>query len=145
MSARSWPVCSRIERYLTPLPNARFNSDNARRRLEAVYEVAALDAFGEFDRAQLAAAGALIDYVELTQVGKLPRLGLPRHVGSGALLEIDAATRRSLELTRTLTGSRREAYVRSTERLQVLGPGCWPTGCRASDGPEGDRRTPGPG
>jgi len=109
-------------RYLTPLPNARFNSDNARRRLEDVYEVAALDAFGEFDRAELAAAGALIDYVELTQVGKLPRLGLPRHVGSGALLEIDAATRRSLELTRTLTGSRQGSLLHAVDRT-VTGAG----------------------
>ena len=107
---------------LTPLPNARFNSDNARRRLEAVYEVAALDAFGEFDRAELAAAGALIDYVELTQVGKLPRLGLPRHLGTGALLEIDAATRRSLELTRTLGGGRPGSLLHAIDRT-VTGAG----------------------
>ena len=107
---------------LTPVPNARFNSDNARRRLEAVYDVAALDAFGDFDRAELAAAGALIDYVELTQVGKLPRLGLPRHIGGGALLEIDAATRRSLELTRTLTGGRPGSLLHAVDRT-VTGPG----------------------
>ena len=110
------------KRYLTPLPNARFNSDNARRRLEDIYKVAALDAFGEFDRAELAAAGTLIDYVELTQVGKLPRLGLPRHVGCGALLEIDAATRRSLELTRTLTGSRQGSLLHAVDRT-VTGAG----------------------
>ena len=77
--------------HLTPLPNARFNSDNARRRLEAVYSVAALDAFGDFNRSELSAAGVLIDYLELTQVGKLPRLGRPRRIGGDALLEIDAA------------------------------------------------------
>ena len=93
------------ENHLTPLPNVRFNSDNSRRRLEVVYGVAALDAFGEFDRSELSAAGALIDYLELTQVGKLPRLARPRRIGGDALLEIDASTRRSLELTRTLTGN----------------------------------------
>ena len=108
--------------HLTPIPNARFNSDNARRRLEAVYDVAALDAFGDFDRAELAAAGALIDYVELTQVGKLPRLGLPRHIGGGALLEIDASTRRSLELTRTLTGGRLGSLLHAVDRT-VTAPG----------------------
>ena len=55
-------------------PTAAFDSDNARRRLEALYGVGALDGFGDFARAELAAAGALVDYVELTQVGKLPRL-----------------------------------------------------------------------
>ena len=63
-----------------------------------------------------------IDYVELTQAGKLPRLGLPRHVGSGALLEIDAASRRSLELTRTLTGSRQGSLLHAVDRT-VTGAG----------------------
>ncbi|MDE1932101.1 MAG: DNA mismatch repair protein MutS, partial [Alphaproteobacteria bacterium] len=54
---------------LTPLPNPRFDSDNGRKRLEALYGVAALDAFGSFTRAAVAAAGALVDYVALTQQG----------------------------------------------------------------------------
>ncbi len=107
---------------LTPLPNARFNSENAQRRLEAVYGVAALDAFGDFARAELAAAGALVDYVELTQVGKLPRLSAPRHISGGALMEIDAATRRSLELTRTLSGGKPGSLLHVVDRT-VTGPG----------------------
>lgn len=116
------PVVDDWKQFLTPLPNARFNSDNSRRRLETVYGVSALDAFGDFDRAELAAAGALVDYVELTQVGKLPRLGIPRHIGGGALLEIDAATRRSLELTRTLTGGRPGSLLHVVDRT-VTGAG----------------------
>jgi DNA mismatch repair protein MutS len=91
---------------LTPQPNARFDSANGQRRLETLYGVAALDAFGQFDRAELAAAGALVDYVELTQKGRLPRLAGLRRVATGAVMEIDAATRRNLELQRTLTGER---------------------------------------
>src|SRR5229473_2938468 len=52
---------------LTPLPNARFDSENGRKRLEALFAVRALDAFGSFARAELAAGGALVDYVALTQ------------------------------------------------------------------------------
>ncbi|MEC7301927.1 MAG: DNA mismatch repair protein MutS [Pseudomonadota bacterium] len=115
--------------HLTPLPNARFNSDNARRRLEAVYGVAALDAFGEFGRSELSAAGALIDYVELTQVGKLPRLGTPRRIGGDALLDIDAATRRSLALTRTLTGGRPGSLLSVIDRT-VTGAGARLLGIR---------------
>ncbi len=55
---------------LTPLPNARFDSDAARRRLESFYGVGALDGFGSFSRAEIAAAGALVDYVGQTQQGK---------------------------------------------------------------------------
>ena len=59
--------------HLTPLPSARFDSENGRKRLEALYGVRELGGFGAFARAEVAAAGALVDYVELTQQGKLPR------------------------------------------------------------------------
>src|SRR3954447_1454301 len=52
---------------LTPLANPRFDSETARRRLEQFYGVKALDGFGQFSRAEIAAAGALVDYVALTQ------------------------------------------------------------------------------
>ncbi len=101
---------------VTPQPDSRFDSENARRRLEAVYGVGALDAFGDFARAELAAAGALVDYVELTQVGKLPRLAPPRRLSVGAVMEIDAATRRNLELMRSLSGERKGSLLAVIDR-----------------------------
>ncbi len=96
---------------LSPLPPSRFDSENARKRLESLFGVKALDAFGSFSRAELAAAGALIDYVELTQKGRLPNISIPRRLGPGAVLEIDAATRRNLELTQTLAGERKGSLL----------------------------------
>jgi len=110
------------KRILSPLPSARFNSENARLRLQQIYGVGALDGFGSFDRAELSAAGALLDYVELTQKGRLPRLGIPQKIPSGAAMEIDAATRRNLELTETLTGERRGSLLATLDRT-VTGPG----------------------
>jgi DNA mismatch repair protein MutS len=107
---------------LTPLPSARFDSENARRRLETLYGVGALDGFGAFTRAELAAGGALVDYVELTQKGKLPRLSPPRRLAEGAVMEIDAATRRNLELTETLTGERKGSLLATIDRT-VTGAG----------------------
>ncbi|MEM7223495.1 MAG: DNA mismatch repair protein MutS [Pseudomonadota bacterium] len=107
---------------LTPLPSARFDSANAKRRLETLYEVKALDAFGAFERAELAAAGALLDYVELTQKGQLPRLAPLRRVAAGALMEIDPATRRNLELTEALSGGRRGSLL-DTIDCTVTGAG----------------------
>jgi DNA mismatch repair protein MutS len=102
---------------LSPLPAQRFDSDNARRRLQALYRVEALDAFGNFGRAELAAAGALVDYVELTQKGRLPRLEQPRLLAEGAVMEIDAATRRGLELDRAIaTGDRRGSLAGAIDR-----------------------------
>jgi DNA mismatch repair protein MutS len=115
-------VWSEWRSVLTPLPSVRFDSENARRRLEALYEVGALDGFGSFSRAELAAGGALVDYIELTQKGKLPRLNPPRRLAQGAVMEIDAATRRNLELTETLSGERRGSLLATIDRT-VTGAG----------------------
>ncbi|WP_374309655.1 DNA mismatch repair protein MutS [Dongia sp.] len=101
---------------LSPLPSARFDSDNARKRLTGFLGTATLDAFGSFTRAEVAAAGAVLDYVELTQQGKIPRLSAPRQVVDGALMEIDAATRRNLELIRSLTGERQGSLLAAIDR-----------------------------
>jgi DNA mismatch repair protein MutS len=107
---------------LSPLPAARFDSANAQRRLEEIFQVKALEAFGDFTRAELAAAGALIDYVELTQKGRLPRLAPPRRLAVGAVMEIDAATRRNLELTQALSGGRKGSLLGTVDRT-VTGAG----------------------
>ncbi len=107
---------------LSLLPSPRFDSENARQRLHTLYGVNTLDAFGNFSRAEVAAAGALVDYVELTQKGKLPRLGPLTRQPSGASLEIDAATRRNLELTQTLAGERRGSLL-ATLDLTVTAAG----------------------
>ena len=101
---------------LTPLPAVRFDSQAGERRLKLLYQVAALDGFGAFVRAELAAAGALVDYVELTQKGKLPLLKPPVRLEPGASMSIDAATRRNLELTETLTGSRSGSLLAAIDR-----------------------------
>ena len=93
-----------------------FDSENARKRLENLFGVGTLESFGGFSRAEIAAAGALIDYVERTQLGKMPYLAPPRQISSGAVMEIDAATRRNLELTRTMTGDRKGSLLSVIDR-----------------------------
>ena len=73
---------------VVPQPDSRFNSDSARRRLEAAYGIRAIDALGTFSRAEIAACGALVEYVELTQKGRLPRLETPRRQHAGEALEL---------------------------------------------------------
>ncbi len=106
----------------TVQPSSLFDSENARLRLEKLFGVGTLEAFGGFSRAEITAAGVLVDYVERTQVGKMPYLQKPQQIASGASLEIDAATRRNLELTRTLTGERRGSLLDNIDRT-FTGPG----------------------
>ena len=119
------PVKAALEEWnavLTPLPSARFDSDNARKRLQSAFKVAALDSFGAFSRAEVAACGALLDYVELTQAGKLPALAPPHRVRADGTMEIDPATRRNLELVRGLDG-RRDGSLLATIDRTLTGPG----------------------
>ena len=96
---------------LTALPASRFDSAAGEERLRQHFAVAALDGFGSFARAEIAAAGALVDYILLTQVGRLPHLSPPRQVAAGGLLLIDQATRANLELSRTVAGERRGSLL----------------------------------
>lgn len=108
---------------LTPLPSVRFDSQNGEKRLKELFSVATLDAFGAFNRAELAAAGALVDYVELTQKGKFPLIKTPVQMAPGDVMSIDAATRRNLELTRTLTGERNGSLLATIDRTVTGGGG----------------------
>ena len=85
-------------------PAARFDSVGAERRLCEHYGVATLAGFGAFGRAEIAALGALVGYVALTQKGRTPILAPPRRVVPEQVMTIDAATRRNLELTRSMSG-----------------------------------------
>ncbi len=107
---------------LTVLPAAPFDSTVGERTLKRVFNVATLDAYGNFDRCELAAAGALVDYVERTQRGQLPRLLPPARIQPGSAMAIDAATRRNLELVRTLGGDRAGSLLATIDRT-LTGPG----------------------
>jgi DNA mismatch repair protein MutS len=87
-------------------PSPRSDSHAAERRLKALYGVAALDGFDDYSRAETAACGALVDYIELTQKGRLPLLKPPARRGEGGIMALDAATRRNLEITRSQSGER---------------------------------------
>ena len=76
----------------------------ARRRLAEAFGAASLDAFGTFSDAEAAAGALALDYVRLTQAGHLPRLSRPVPTGAAAQMEMDAATRASLEILRTREG-----------------------------------------
>ena len=69
-------------------------------RVADAFDVASLDGFGVFSAPEIAAAALALDYVRATQAGVLPRLSPPAPQGGRGLLQMDAATRRSLEILR---------------------------------------------
>ncbi|MGB8814865.1 MAG: DNA mismatch repair protein MutS [Paracoccaceae bacterium] len=91
---------------MTSVARSAFDSTAAEKRLCALFAIGTLDAFGTFTRAELSAMGALIDYLDLTQRGKLPLMRAPQREALSGAMQIDAATRRNLEITSALSGGR---------------------------------------
>ncbi len=88
---------------LSPIARTAFTKATGERALKEAFEIAALDGLGFFTEGDLAAMGALLHYVNLTQMGERPALRAPKREAPGALMLIDAATRASLELVRPKT------------------------------------------
>lgn len=106
---------------VTPLARDGLDAASAERRLKEFFGVATLDAFGAFSRAEIAAAGAALAYVERTQLGARPPLSAPVRDSGSATMLIDAATRANLELTRTLGGERQGSLLATIDRTVTPG------------------------
>ena len=101
--------------------------------LKETYHVKTLDGLGKFSRSDLAAAGALVGYLKETQKGRLPLLKPLKKLDPDAAMIIDMATKKNLELVRTLSGEAKGSLISTIDRtitgagsrllaLRLLGP-----------------------
>ena len=100
----------------TPLAQTMFDSAAGVERLATAFGVSTLDGLGDFGRADIAALGALIEYLTATQKGQLPLLRQPQCEARDDFVAIDAATRRNLELTQTLSGEKSGSLLSVVDR-----------------------------
>lgn len=100
---------------ITRRPAWAFSHESALTSLTKFFSTASLEGFGfgDHDVSAVRAAGAILDYLLETQRTSLDHFDrlIPYRVGQ--YLEIDEATRRSLEITRTLRDGRREGSLLS--------------------------------
>jgi DNA mismatch repair protein MutS len=124
----AWPEGLASERLaeatLTPSEPFAFSPPEAARHLENQLGVASLDGFGLKDRpAAVAAAGGLLVYVQETQKCGLEHLdSIVLHEPSRYVL-MDAATRRNLEIERSLRDGRSAGSLIGTIDRTVTAPG----------------------
>ncbi len=104
------------------IPEQPADSAGGAKRLKALFGVSTLDGFGAYDRAELAAAGALVGYLEDAGRGTLPLLRPPRRHAPGSTMAIDAPTRASLEICRSAAGTRAGSLLDAVDRT-VTGAG----------------------
>lgn len=106
---------------ITVQPDIRFDFKNGRTRLEKAFDVCTLEVFGEFTDTEIMASGALLEYIELTQKSSFPQLQPPKHLNQTGFLQIDAATRKNLELEYTQTGERKGSLLSIIDKTLTAG------------------------
>jgi DNA mismatch repair protein MutS len=99
-----------------------FDSARGEAKLMDAHGVATLDGFGAFSRAELAAAAGLLAYLDHAGKGTVPFLSPPVRRGAHDHMAIDAATRDSLELTCSQSGTRKGSLLDCIDRT-VTGAG----------------------
>jgi DNA mismatch repair protein MutS len=100
-------------RMTTRRPGWAFGLDEARGSLLRHFGAASLEGLGfaESDASAIRAAGAVLEYLRETQKASLDHIDRLVPYRSGHTLEIDEATRRSLELSRTMRDGQREGSL----------------------------------
>jgi len=92
---------------LKRLPSWQFDTDAAIRNLSEQFETRDLSGFGcDGLCPSLGAAGALLDYVRLTQGTSIVHLRELQVERDGTYVRMDAATRRNLEISETIRGEK---------------------------------------
>jgi len=99
-----------------------FDSLTGERALKQRFGVATLDGFGAPGRAELAAVGGLLAYLDATQKDASAFLAAPRRIARTDHMAIDPATRDSLEICRTQTGNLSGSLLTCIDRC-VTAPG----------------------
>jgi DNA mismatch repair protein MutS len=96
-----------------------FDSLAGERALKNRFGLGTLDGLGAPSRAELAAAGGLLTYLDATQKGAGILLDAPRRIARASHMAIDAATRDSLELTRAISGTVAGSLLGEIDRCQT--------------------------
>ena len=103
------------------LGRSAFDSTSGEKRLNELFDVATLESFGAFTRPEVSAMGAIVEYLDITQKGRLPLLRPPVREAEARGMQIDAATRRNLELTHALGGGRAGSVLSVVDRTVTAG------------------------
>ena len=82
-----------------------FDSIVGERSLKSRFGLSTLDGLGSPSRAELSASGGLLAYLDATQKSAGILLDAPRRISRTSHMAIDAATRESLELARSVSGT----------------------------------------
>ena len=100
-----------------PLPNNSFDSTNSEQNITKFFGDGSYKK--NFFRSQFSAINGILNYLSQTQISEKPFLLPPILVDEKRILEIDPATRRSLEITRTLSGEKKGSLLDTIDKTKT--------------------------
>lgn len=110
---------------ITHLPDTKFNPAIEKERLEKYFKVKTLDGFGVSLNNELAACGALLEYLLITQRNEMPSLPIPKKTTFSDYLIIDSSTSKSLEIVSSNNGEYKYSLLGAIDKTTT------PFGARA--------------
>ncbi|WPX97168.1 MutS N-terminal domain-containing protein [Candidatus Bandiella euplotis] len=105
-----------IQANFTPRSNNVFDYQSCYNKLKEYYKISSIEGLGEFNQVQTIAAGALIEYVIHTQKNNLPKVKALKNVDKTLFMEIDAATRKNLELETSIGENKKFTLLKTIDK-----------------------------
>lgn len=116
--AKSW-----IARFtaLAPtwLTKQAFDATRAERAIKTQWHLGTLDGLPSYSIPMKRAIGAVLHYIELTQLSANAQLRIPSLSDATSFVRMDSATRRSLELTQTQFGAKQGSFLWAIDKTNT--------------------------
>lgn len=96
-----------------------FNTNRASDKIRSYFDLKDLNILSNISKEEINALGALIEYIEITQLDDKPNLSLPKSTKETNFLEIDASTFRNLEIFRNSEGKHQGSLLHTLNKTKT--------------------------
>lgn len=114
-----WEVLSPYHDRCHPIPDLRYSVAGCSEKLKSFYNIVSLEILGSMSSCMLMACGVALEYVSLTSKDSLPYLKRPVIHQSHEFMQIDAQTRKSLELMISVNGQQADSLFSNINLTQT--------------------------
>ena len=108
---------------ISELSSRYYDKYLSERSIKEMYDLNQVDGLGIMEDEQICALGGLLSYIDLTQIGKKPKLQNPKSRVNNDYMSIDMATKNSLELLKTNKGEYKGSLLHTIDRTLTAAGG----------------------
>jgi len=112
---------NQFRKILTSQNKSFFNANRAKEKIKNYFKIKDLNSIKDIDDYEIEVIGALIEYIDITQINDKPNLELPKSVKELNYLEIDSSSFRNLEIFRTNQGEYKGSFLNALNDTKTSG------------------------